>query len=240
MQRMCPQERLSQNSSYTLRLHAGYSRKKRLGSLLALVVLVMALGVFVYGNVAGSSRPDVVASGASSAPKSTPLEKWHKGEVPYLYQIDPEWSQKPYAGGTIKDNGCGPVCLSMVYVACTGKKDYGPVRMCALSEQRGFVYEGATKWTFMTEGAAYLGLTSQEIAADKARVLAELEAGNLCVAIMGPGDFTEKGHFIVLAGVTEQGKIVVHDPNSVENSSRTWDVQTILDQARGLWAFDCA
>lgn len=222
-------------SSYVFRPH-----KRRIKSVLILMVLVVALGVFIYGNAVGPHESVVMVNRAPVAPKSTPVEQWHKGEVPYLYQIDPEWSQKPYAGGTIEENGCGPLCLSMVYVACTGKKDYGPVHMCALSEQKGFVYDGATKWSFMTEGAAYVGLTSQEIAANKATLLAELEAGNPCIAIMGPGDFTEKGHFIVLAGITEQEKIVVHDPNSVENSSRVWDVQTILKQARGLWAFEGA
>lgn len=181
----------------------------------------------------GAAHPNA----SNSLPKSTPVEQWHKGEVPYLYQIDPEWSEESYAGGSIAKNACGPLCLNMVYVACTGKTDYDPIRMCALSEQGGFVYEGATKWSFMTEGADQLGLHSREVTRSSEAIVQELREGHILIAIMGPGDFTEKGHFIVLAGLTVQGDIEVHDPNSVENSMRSWDADTIVEQARGFWSF---
>ena len=29
---------------------------------------------------------------------------------------------------------------------------------------------------------------------------------------MGPGDFTNQGHFIVLSGLTEDGHVLVNDP----------------------------
>ena len=36
--------------------------------------------------------------------------------MPHIYQIDPAWSELPYAGGTIRENACGPTCLTMVYI----------------------------------------------------------------------------------------------------------------------------
>ena len=54
---------------------------------------------------------------------------------------------------------------------------------------------------------------------------------------MGPGDFTEQGHFIVLTGVTDDGKIIVNDPNSRINSRKKWDAKRLLDQMKGMWAF---
>ena len=54
---------------------------------------------------------------------------------------------------------------------------------------------------------------------------------------MGPGDFTTTGHFIVLSGMTEDGRIVVHDPNSEVRSSMTWELETILNQCQNLWVY---
>lgn len=74
-----------------------------------------------------------VAPGYSFA-FSTPRSQWQAGTMPHIYQIDPAWSELPYAGGTIRQNACGPTCLTMVYIYKTGHTDMTPVDMCALSE----------------------------------------------------------------------------------------------------------
>jgi hypothetical protein len=48
---------------------------------------------------------------------------------------------------------------------------------------------------------------------------------------MSKGHFTSRGHFIVLRGVTEDGKILVADPASVKRSEQLWDLSVILDEA---------
>ena len=40
---------------------------------------------------------------------------------------------------------------------------------------------------------------------------------------MGPGHFTNGGHFIILRGVTLDGSVLVADPASQERSLTTWD-----------------
>ena len=42
------------------------------------------------------------------------------------------------------------------------------------------------------------------------------------IASMGKGHFTNGGHFIVLIGVTDSGKILVYDPVSVNRSNQEW------------------
>ena len=49
---------------------------------------------------------------------------------------------------------------------------------------------------------------------------------------MGPGKFTSGGHFIVLRGITEDGKILVADPGSQKRSNQKWDLSLILSQAK--------
>ncbi len=51
---------------------------------------------------------------------------------------------------------------------------------------------------------------------------------------MGPGDFTLKGHFIVMTGI-ENGKIKINDPNSFKNSNKLWDYDDIYKQINNLW-----
>lgn len=168
---------------------------------------------------------------------STPKAQWRKGEMPYFYQTDPAWAQEPYAGSTIEKSGCGPTSLAMVYVCLTGKRNINPVKMARLSEDGGYVESQATKWTFMSEGAASLGLASIELYLDKAEVERQLLAGRPVICIVGPGDFTDTGHFIVLCALNEDGTVEIRDPNSPSNSRCSWDLDRILRQCRNLWAY---
>ena len=61
-------------------------------------------------------------------------------------------------------------------------------------------------------------------------LLEELLSGKVLVALMGPGHFTNRGHFILLRGVTLSGQVLVADPNSAERSLSVWDPQLILDE----------
>ena len=56
--------------------------------------------------------------------------------------------------------------------------------------------------------------------------------GKLVVAIMSKGHFTKSGHFIVLRGITADGKVLVADPASLKRSNQEWDLSLILEEAR--------
>jgi hypothetical protein len=60
-----------------------------------------------------------------------------------------------------------------------------------------------------------------------------LADGKLVVAIMAKGHFTNSGHFIVLRGVTAEGKILVADPANYTRSQQAWDLAIILNEASG-------
>lgn len=205
---------------------------------------IIGLGIVIAFVLAAQSlMQQNVGTGRRSAPTqeetahSTPAHAWRKGEVPFLYQIDPQWSDEPYAGGNIHENGCGPTCLSMVYISLTGKTDLDPVAMARFSEQNGFTVDGMTAWALMTDGAAMLGLHSAELSASADVVRAELEAGRPIICSVRPGDFTSTGHFIVLAGLTDDGQVMVRDPNNAGNGDHPWDLDRILGQCANLWSF---
>ena len=122
-----------------------------------------------------------VAPGYSFA-FSTPRSQWSTGTMSHIYQIDPAWSELPYAGGTIRQNGCGPTCLTMVYIFKTGHTDMTPADMCALSEAGNYAPTGATEWSFMTSGAWRLGLNGTQLYNDRASMTQALRSGAPVIA----------------------------------------------------------
>ncbi len=224
----------------------------RKGAIIFALIAIISLVFLTAGGLAAmdkfvrqsnTSAPSVLASGNVDA-VSTPQTEWKRGTIPVLYQIDPQWASAAYGGdrsknerGTIATFGCGPTCLSMVYIGLTGKTDKSPLEMAKFAEDNGFVEEGLTSWALMTKGASQLGLTSEQIPAFESKLMQEASAGHPIICSVGPGDFAKTGHFIVITGVADDGKLVVHDPNSPERSGKTWTADRILSQSRNLWSF---
>lgn len=197
-------------------------------------VAIIATAVIAYILIANCSAP---VRPAATGPSSTPKSAWTQGAMPFLYQTDPTWANEPYGGGTIATYGCGPTCLTMVYVYLTGSTAYDPASMAAFSENNGYLDNGITAWRLMTSGAQQLGLSSEELPATETVVRDILQNGSPIICSMVPGDFTKEGHFIVLAGLSEDGRVLVRDPNSQERSAQTWELSRVLDQCAALWAF---
>lgn len=174
--------------------------------------------------------------GPTAIPASTPRSQWTAGTMPHLYQTDPLWANKPYAGSNIRIAGCGPTSLSMVYTYLTGKTDLDPVAMASFAEEHNFAPTGATEWRFMTDGAAAIGLRSAPVAPSRASIASALDAGMPIICCLTPGDFTTVGHFLVIKGMDGRGMVEIHDPNSPYNSARRWPISQILPQIEALWA----
>ncbi len=175
--------------------------------------------------------------GPTAIPVSTPRSQWTAGTMPHLYQTDPLWANKPYAGSNIRVAGCGPTSLSMVYTYLTGKTDLDPVAMASFAEEHNFAPTGATEWRFMTDGAAAIGLRSTPVAPSRANIASALDAGMPIICCLTPGDFTTVGHFLVIKGMDSHGMVEIHDPNSPYNSAKRWPISQILPQIEALWAF---
>ena len=160
--------------------------------------------------------------------------------VPLLMQWDQRWGYTIYGDDVMGITGCGPTSLSMVAVYLLGDTRMSPGWMAEYSTQNGYCVPGnGTSWTLMSEGAEGLGLKSTELPLVKSLVFQQLEEGHPIICIMGPGDFTTTGHYIVLTGC-EDGMLKVNDCNSRERSEKLWDFDLIQGQIRNLWAFEKA
>ena len=156
-------------------------------------------------------------------------------EVPLFLQWDERWGYTVYGDNIMGLSGCGPTCLSMVCVYLLNDPQYSPRYIADFAQENGYCVPGnGSSWTLISEGGVMLGLDVIEIPLDEDRIIRNLEVGNPVVCIMGPGDFTSTGHFIVMTGY-EDGKIKVNDPNSPDRSNMLWDYDAIKDQIRNLW-----
>ncbi|MEY8388545.1 C39 family peptidase [Oscillospiraceae bacterium 38-13] len=159
------------------------------------------------------------------------------GEIPLLLQYDQRWGYGAYGASSVVVSGCGPVCLSMVIAGLTGDNTVTPYDVAEYAAQEGYyVYGAGTAWTLMSRGAAHFGVTGEELPLMKSRMENELREGRPIICVVGPGDFTTSGHFIVITGVRD-GKFTVNDPNSTERSGMLWDYETLEPQISNLWAF---
>lgn len=154
-------------------------------------------------------------------------------EVTYFNQMDKRWSREPYGRtGTIGETGCGPTSLAMVVSSLTNRT-VTPLEMANWAFQNGYKCEGNGSYhSLIPAGAKHFGLQVEGVGVKDAQKLVDaLSQGKLVIAIMSKGHFTSGGHYIVLRGVTEDGKILVADPASVKRSNQEWDLEIILGEA---------
>ena len=152
-------------------------------------------------------------------------------QVVYYNQLDERWADEPYGQDKIGTHGCGPTSMSIVVSTLTGT-NVDPVEMAQWSYENGYYCRGGGSYhSLIPKAAEHWGL-SVDINLDGEDVADALAEGKLVVAIMSKGHFTKSGHFIVLRGITADGKVLVADPASLKRSNQEWDLSLILEEAR--------
>ncbi len=158
------------------------------------------------------------------------------GTVPLLMQWDQRWGYSEYSGNLMGLSGCGPTCLSMAAIYLLDDPTLHPLAMAEFSTDHGCSTQGdGTSWSLFSDACTDLGLTSRELPLNRGDIDSALEDGQLVVCILGPGDFTDSGHFILLTGISD-GEYTVNDPNSYERSAKTWSFEDLSPQVRNIWA----
>ncbi|EET62720.1 hypothetical protein BRYFOR_05070 [Marvinbryantia formatexigens DSM 14469] len=161
-----------------------------------------------------------------------------KGELPLFLQWDVRWGYERYGSDFLAVTGCGPTCLSMVQCGLSGETIWNPYEVAKMAEQEGYYVNGeGSSWDLMSAGAEKLGLQVYSVTLSEEDITDTLRSGKPVICSVRAGDFTDSGHFIVLAGVNADGSIKVNDPNSRINSEKSWDIGRILPQIKGMWAY---
>lgn len=185
--------------------------------------------------------PDVTALVSSGG-----VETLTGGYIPITYfcQADEQWAEKPFGTDTIGPYGCGPTAMAMAVSSMT-EWTVTPLEMAQRAVELGCWSRGHGSYHSITGIIAEdFGLVCESLQPnDVNSIFDALISGKLLVALMGPGHFTDGGHFILLRGATLSGDILVADPNSRDRSLTAWDPETIIselstatDYGAPLWA----
>ena len=163
-------------------------------------------------------------------------EESQSDQVPLLMQWDERWGYITYNGGMMGYGGCGPTTLSMVVLYLTRDASATPAAVAAYAESAGYCVPGSgSTWSLIKEGCEHYGLHASEVAMVETRIRDKLDEGCPVVVNVGPGDFTDSGHYMVIVGYDDQG-FIINDPNSRTNSEKRWTFDQLNGQVRNLWA----
>ena len=158
--------------------------------------------------------------------------------VPLYFQTD--YPNVRYGNGTVATSGCGITCLSMVASYMTGHT-YLPDE---LADYFGGRAENNIQRLEKASDALQLPWHKAE---NFHKVLEALREGNIAILLMeSTSIFTNSQHFIVLTGISEDGRIFVNDPyepnyeywllkNGFENGFEEGD---LLCGYSGGWIYD--
>lgn len=124
--------------------------------------------------------------------------------VPLYFQTD--YPDQRYGAGTVASSGCGITCLAMVATALTGFE--------YLPDELAKYFGGCAENNI---DRLEIGSTTLQLPWRKAEnvreTFAALEEGDIAIVLMNSESiFTNSQHFLVLTGLTDEGKILVNDP----------------------------
>lgn len=189
-----------------------------------------------YEDPAATSEGKNNLSDAYAGSRSSAVGTDEAHDYPYFNQADPRWGSKMYKYKTMKESGCGPTSMAMVLRGYGN--DVDPMMMADWSVAHGYrIKDAGTAHGFFPAIASEYGLQTQQVSADMVPNLTA--SGYPVIASMGPGDFTKGGHFLVIPpkGV-ENDNMVVNDPGSIDRTTRNWNFDKSIAQAKKLWVFE--
>lgn len=157
--------------------------------------------------------------------------------IPLFYQWDSRWGADEYGYGTMAGKACGPTALAMVVSYLTGKAVY-PNDIVDKIGNKYYVSGSGTDWTMFEEVAPDYGCKATKYAKINAEGIVNALKENKPVIVSASGygttqAFTGGGHFMVLRGLTKDGKILVNDPNDKDTKrhyAREYDPEFIVSE----------
>lgn len=172
----------------------------------------------------------------------------NKKPVSYL-QTDARWRAKRYpcGGGTMSlgGGGCGPTCAAMLIETLTGRACPPTVTM-EWACRHGYVTAGqGTQYAYFQAQLARFGidcalLTQTPCRSSASPVRAQVErmlaAGYYFVALMGPGLWTRRGHYVLVWAA--DGRVRILDPASTADARVNGDPDAFFAQAKYFWWVD--
>lgn len=155
-------------------------------------------------------------------------------DIPVLYQYNYKKTVCTINGKSksVSTSGCGTTSASMVIAYLTGNTAQTPYTLFKWAYDHGYYSGDGLGHDAVSRLCSNYGVRCTWVANTEKNILSALQSGYPVIAHMGSGIFTKGGHYIVLRGVTADGKILVNDPNSSKRTQMAFPLSTIINQAR--------
>lgn len=215
--------------------------------ILALLILALALsGCAQSAPVPEQTLPPETTVPVETAPETLPPEtepeKITIDEVPLYFQSDYPYIKFGY--DTMANSGCSVTCLAMVATYLLDQ-DYTPPQMAYHFGKDHMNHVDRLDYSLEIMQLPY---TFTYNARD---MIAALKEGKVAIAMMNEQSFfTDEQHFIVMAGMTEDGKFIIKDPykpNHIRATEHLKDAYAngfeeyhLIQGFTGAWIFDKA
>ena len=160
--------------------------------------------------------------------------------IPLILQTNYTKPIKWYGGTTtVKGFGCGPTSVSMIIAYLTGNITQNPQILFEDLVGQGYFHGHGFGKAALTKIAAKYGVSCEWQSLNETTLKETLKTGQPIIAFVGKNAFgIYTGHYIVLKGVTSDGKIAVNDPYSEKVSKKTWDAaKDIIKKTRDTKSF---
>ncbi len=150
----------------------------------------------------------------------------------YFNQADEAWNENGYH---IHSSGCGPTAMAVCISSLTGKW-VTPLDTTIWAYDHGYYSISGAVHDMVPALAKQYKLKCNGLQTDIASIRKALQAGHPVVALMGPGYFTSKGHFIVLVGIDKDDQVTVADVGSRGRSAYKYPLKDVVSQSKSASA----
>lgn len=172
-------------------------------------------------------KPALMSGGGS-----TPLDN-----MVYYKQWDERWASYPYGSSTIQHCGCGITCMAMC-VATFCDSSVTPPVMADLSMKNGGYISGAgsSMPTVVAAAAKKYAIQYKSISSGEIKNYIS-NKGALIIWGCHTGYFSSSsaGHVMIIRGVTDDGKVLLADPNREENNTKGFELSFIEKESKGYY-----
>lgn len=150
----------------------------------------------------------------------------------YFNQADAAWNDNGYQ---IHSSGCGPTAMAVCISSLTGKW-VTPVDTTVWSYKHGYYTSAGASHEMVPALAKQYKLSCNGLGTDINKVRSALKKKHPVVALMGPGYFTKKGHFIVLVAIDNNDQVTVADVGSRERTQYKYLLKDVVAQTKAASA----
>ena len=162
-------------------------------------------------------------------------KKKHKeyvGSYVYFNQADEAWN---HSGLSIHSAGCGPSAIAVCITNLTSKW-VTPVDVASWGSQNGYYSSAGSVHEGIPAMVEHFGLQCEGAGTDYEKIKAALKNGNFVIGLMGPGYFTNGGHFITLVEIDQDDQVTVADVGSRRRSQFKYALKDVIGESKAAGA----